>query len=528
MPLQIEATVFQPPSPLGMPGLGVFEAVPDMLFRRAAENPDRVVLVCGQERLCWGEFAKRIDCIASALIELGVRSGDNVVLLASLSIAAVTALCAILRAGGCLVPLPTTATSVQLDLMARDADARAILVDDDMKSKAEAFALRLPTLLPDGLWGLRDIDHGSAVRGIAVPIRPDDPFNIIYSSGTTGHPNGILYDHAARWFQIARAGQARAPEPSVCIVSTPLYSNTTLAGGLLQTLAAGGTLVLMPRFDAREFLGLCQSESVTQATLVPVQCQRLLACPQLDDHDLSRVHLRVTAAPLTVELKHQLASRWPGKVVETYGYTELGAGTLLDLKAHSGKLDTVGRPRDFVEIKIIDEQGREASAGEVGEIVGRACTMMRGYFKKRELTRRLLWRDAQGRAFLRSGDLGRIDDEGFLAVVDRKKDVIISGGFNIYPADLEAIIARHADVREVAVIGVPSERWGESPFALIVPRNGSCLTEVELQDWANAQLGKTQRLAGVGFRDTLPRNSVGKLLKREMRAEFSSSQARHV
>ena len=528
MPLQTDTVVFQPESPIGSSGLGSFEAVPDIIARQATSNPRRPALLCGGDSCSWTEFAERIDRVANTLITMGVRRGDNVVLLASLSISAVITLCGILRAGGCLVPLPTTASVSQLELMARDADARAILVDEGMKVQAALFATQVPTLLPNGFRVLSDLEGDAGVALIAVQIQPDDPFNIIYSSGTTGNPNGIIYDHAVRWFQAVQAGAGRAHEPPVCIISTPLYSNTTLAGGLLQTLTGGGSLVLMPKFEVREFLSLCQSERVTQATLVPVQCQRLLACPQLDDHDLSRVNLRVTAAPMSLDLKRQLAKRWPGGFVETYGFTELGAGTLLDLKANPDKFHTVGQPRPFVDLKIIDDSDRLVPTGAVGEIVGRGSTMMRGYYNKPDLTQQQLWFDADGKPFLRSGDMGCFDDDGFLVVVDRKKDLIISGGFNIYPADLEAVIARHADVGEVAVIGVPSEQWGESPLALVVLRTGSSLTEGELRDWANAQVGKTQRLSEVTFRDKLPRSSIGKVLKKDLRAAFWSEAGRHV
>ena len=317
MPLQSDTAIFQPNSPIGSSGIGSFEAVPDIIARQATTYPRRPALLCGSDSLAWSEFAERIDRVANTLITMGIRRGDNVVLLASTSITAVITLCGILRAGGCLVPLPTTASVSQLELMARDANARAILFDEGMKAQAAPFATQVPTLLPHGLRIFSDFEGSARVSPIEVQIRPNDPFNIIYSSGTTGNPNGIIYDHAVRWFQAAQAGAGRAHEPAVCIISTPLYSNTTLAGGLLQTLTGGGSLVLIPKFEVSEFLSLCRSEQVTQATLVPVQCQRLLACPQLDDYDLSRVNLRVTAAPLTLALKHQLAKRWPGGVVET-------------------------------------------------------------------------------------------------------------------------------------------------------------------------------------------------------------------
>jgi acyl-CoA synthetase (AMP-forming)/AMP-acid ligase II len=453
------------------------------------------------------------------LAALRVGRGDNVALLTPVSVPGLVALLAVLRAGACVVPLPVTATQAQLEAMACDAKAKVVLVERAVEAQWRASAPRLPT-------EVAIIDTLGEIRGgqpIDVRIRPDDPFNIIYSSGTTGKPKGIVYDHAMRWYQVARAGSPGVNQGGVCIVSTPLYSNTTLAGGLLHTLATGGTLVLMPKFDAGEFLELCTREGVTNATLVPVQCQRLLNYRGLEKHDLSRLTMRMTAAPSTVELKRELAARLPGTVLESYGFTELGAGCVLDLKANPDKLHTVGRPRQSVELKIIDSEGQIVPVGSVGEVVGRAVTMMRGYYGQSELTSKLLWIDSDGREFLRSGDLGRFDEDGFLQLVDRKKDVIISGGFNIYPVDLEAEVATHADVDEVAVIGVPSEQWGESPLALVVLRDGATTSAAQLLDWTNARLGKTQRLVAVEFRERLPRNAIGKLMKGEMRAAYWSN-----
>ena len=521
----MDSLAFRNKSPLGMPGIGPFEALPDVIARQAAAQGLRQALVGGDERLGWSDFAARIDAVAVALSALGLSRGDNVALLGPLSIAAVTALFGILRAGACVVPLPTTAADKQLEAMARDANVRVVLAADGMRGRIGGA--HVPSLLPGGLCDL-DGFGGACDAHAAIRISPDDTFNIIYSSGTTGNPKGIVYDHAMRWFQATQTASSGVDERSVCLLSTPLYSNTTLAGGLLQVLAAGGSLVLMRKFEVREFIDLCRREKVTHATLVPVQCQRLLACPELDGGDLSGVSLRVTAAPLSQDLKRQLARRWPGPVFESYGFTELGAGCVLDLKAFPDKLHTVGRPKADVEFKVIDDKGRELPPGATGELVGRACTMMRGYHGKAGLTAQILWRDTRGLAYLRSGDLAKIDEDGFVVLLDRKKDVIISGGFNIYPADLEAVLAAHEDVAEVAVIGVPSEEWGESPLAIVVPRAQAVASAAQLREWANARLGKTQRLAAIEFRDHLPRGALGKLLKRNLRDAYWTGSGRRI
>ena len=183
------------------------------------------------------------------------------------------------------------------------------------------------------------------------------------------------------------------------------------------------------------------------------------------------------------------------------------------------------RPLNGHEMRLIDADGREVAAGEAGEIVGRSPAMMTGYYRQPDKTAQAEWYDSDGRRFIRTGDVGRFDEDGFLVLMDRKKDMIISGGFNIYPSDLEQVLARHPEVVESAVVGVPSPRWGETPVAFVTLRRGSALTADALADWTNGQLGKMQRLADVVIVDALPRSPIGKVLKRELRERFSGEVA---
>jgi acyl-CoA synthetase (AMP-forming)/AMP-acid ligase II len=187
---------------------------------------------------------------------------------------------------------------------------------------------------------------------------------------------------------------------------------------------------------------------------------------------------------------------------------------------HAEKFDTVGTPVIGFEVRILDDAGRELPAGEAGEIAGYGAGMMRAYHNRAEQTAELIWRDARGRTFIRSGDIGMLDADGFLRIVDRKKDMIISGGFNVFPADVEAIVGEHPDVSDVTVIGVPHPKWGESCLALVIPAASSTSTAEAIRDWANARLAKTQRLVGVEFREAFPRNALGKVIKKDLRADY--------
>jgi long-chain acyl-CoA synthetase len=254
--------------------------------------------------------------------------------------------------------------------------------------------------------------------------------------------------------------------------------------------------------------------------LVPVQYQRLLAHSDFDRHDLSSFSVKfATSAPFAAALKAEVLRRWPGQLIEFYGMTEGGGTCILEAHAHPDKLHTVGRPAEGHDIRLIDDTGREAAPGEAGEVVGHSPGMMTGYHNQPDKTRDAQWFDATGKRFIRTGDIGRFDAQGFLTLIDRSKDMIISGGFNIYPSDIEAVLREHPAVAEVAVVGVASPRWGETPVAFVVRRAPAPAAACagDLLEWANARLSKLQRLHSVELIAELPRSAIGKVLKRELR-----------
>jgi len=253
-----------------------------------------------------------------------------------------------------------------------------------------------------------------------------------------------------------------------------------------------------------------------------VQYQRLMAHPDFDQYDLSSFKYKFsTSAPFGAALKADVLKRWPGGLVEFYGMTEGGGTCILEAHLHPTKLHTVGKPAENHDIRLIDDNGVEVPRGEAGEVVGHSPIMMTGYHGQPEKTRDAEWYDPTGKRFIRTGDVGRFDDEGFLTLFDRKKDMVISGGFNIYPSDLEAVLRKHEAVFDAAVVGVPSEQWGETPVAFVVRKPGATVDAETLLQWTNDQVGKTQRLAGLEWIDELPRSAIGKVLKRELRDGYS-------
>lgn len=491
------------------------------------ETPDRPALVEGTRVVSWAELDAAVSRVASALVAASAGRGQRVAVLARNSIEYVVVFFGTLRAGASAVPLPTMASPASLSAMLRDCRAKVLMASAQYRSAAEALEseyvdVRVGLDFAGGSWTAYS-DFLARGRAVELPrVTGDDEFDVFYSSGTTGVPKGIVHSHAARKASYAGARARYFSRDAVNVVATPFYSNTTCVTWLLTT-AAGGTNVVLPKFSPESFLEAVERHRATHAMLVPVQYDRIFASDRFAAADKSSLkYLFSTSAPLRAETKRLILDELPAELVEIYGLTEGGAVTVLEGRRHPDKLASVGRPAGS-DLRIVDEQGHDVAPGQAGEIVGRANSMMSGYLNRPEETEALLFHDARGELYFRTGDLGRFDEDGFLYLLDRKKDVIISGGFNVYATDLEVVLAAHPDVAEVAVIGVPSERWGETPLALVVLKPNAKVSESELVRYTNERVGKAQRLSGVELRAELPKNAIGKILKRELREPYWKS-----
>ncbi len=478
--------------------------LPEILALHGRWRRHREALVCGDVRQDWGAFAGSLNRFANGLHARGVGHGDRVAVLMGNGVPMVHALFGTLNAGAVSVPLNTSVSDEAVLGMLLDAGARAIVATPDQRPRVDALRGRL----------------GAQVR-LHLLLADDDLLNIIYSSGTTGVPKGIAHTQRGRrdWaydllLALRYHGGART------LATLGLYSNISWVA-MLCTLLAGGTLHVHRRFDPDDFLDTVERERITHTAMVPVQYQRVVESLAARPRDVSSMQAMMSCgSPLHATLRQELFRRFPCGVIELYGLTE-GVITTLDPEDAEGRWTSVGKPLVGTDIRLVDEAGREVPAGECGEIVSRGRITMPGYYNRPEATADAVWTDGEGRRWLRTGDVGRLDEQGFLYIVDRKKDMILSGGQNIYPADIEAVLLRHPDVAEVAVIGVPSERWGETPLAVVVPRAGARPDAAAIAAWTNERVGRQQRVSGVTFRDSLPRNPNGKILKRELRVEYA-------
>jgi len=516
--------------------MGWFEApeplLPELIARHGRWRAQRTALVEGARRLSWAELERATARIANGLAALGLEPGERIAILMDNSLEMALAIFGILRSGCVAVPLNVSVNDAAVGAMLEDAAARAVFASgrhcariDALGSARAAAALRIAHGSPGARWLELDSwyaqQSGAAPRGAPAGAAE---CNIIYSSGTTGVPKGIVHSHRCRLnWAVDCALALRYRSDCVTLCSLGLFSNISWVA-LLSTVLVGGTIVVMPHFEPHACAALIARERITHGNFVPLQLERLLALEDLGRHALDSLDtIMCCGSPLPLAVKREFPRRTGATLIELYGLTE-GLCTILAPEDFATKTASVGKPFLGTDLRIIGEDGGELPAGAVGEIVGVGPLLMQGYNGRDEASAEASWQGPDGRRWLRTGDLGYLDADGFLYVVDRKKDMILSGSQNVYPADIEQVMATHPDVAEVAVVGARSRRWGETPVAVVVAKAGRSPDAAALIEWTNERVGRQQRIADVVLRGALPRNANGKVLKRELRAELAGRE----
>ena len=505
-----------------------------ILPRHTRYRAHHLAVVFEQQRLTYEAFNTRVNRLCLGLLKLGLHKGDKLVILLPNSLEMLETYWACARAGIVTVPLSPLLRGQGLASLIGDSEAVGIVSTHALVEHLEPLRAQLPhlkhymlidTSANEPSWlSYQDVLAEEGQELPAVEIGDRDLFNIMYSSGTTGLPKGIPLTHYVRaMYCLEFAAAFRIMPESVVLHTGSLVFNGAFLT-LLPAFFQGATYILQPHFDVKHMIEAVQREHVTHIMMVPAQVVALLHSPYFDANKLRSLEMLLSVgAPLHVEQKKELNRRLPGIFYELYGLTE-GFMTVLDKTVDAGKLASVGAPLPFTEIKIVDDDGQELPAGQVGEIAGRGPMLMNGYYKRPDLTAQML-RDG----WMHSGDLGYLDEDGYVFLVDRKKDMLISGGVNVYPHDIEEVIVRHPHVLEAAVFGVPDEKWGEVPVAAVILKEQQTTSPDELLSWINQHVeARYQRVSAVLIQENFPRNTAGKTLKRVMRDAFWQGQSRQI
>jgi acyl-CoA synthetase (AMP-forming)/AMP-acid ligase II len=506
----------------------------DLLARHAAAHPDRPAIIEGERRLSWAAFHDARNRLVQGLTALGLRAGEHAAVYAHNSLQVLLASAAARALGAMPVPINHRLTADEVVYILEHSDAAAVFAGDEFVPMLEAVRARTPRLRHVVLLGaerrpwahhLDDLLRDAPAAPVTAP--PGLGGSMVYTAGTTGKPKGARRGAADPAAVLPRMAALRCADPDgVHLVAGPLYHSAP-GGFALYAHAVGQTVVVLRKFDPEEALRAIERHRCTTTFMAPTLLKRLVDLPPAvrARHDVGSMRsIVVAAAPCPMRVKEAVLA-WFGPVLhEFYGSTELGINTVLAPEDVLRKPHSCGRAAPGVELAILDDAGRPVPPGTPGELhVRRGPGVFDGYYKNPEATAET----ARGE-WLSVGDVAWMDPEGFVYICDRKRDMIISGGVNIYPAEIEDVLHRHPAVEDVAVFGVPDGEWGERVHAAVQLRPGAAATPADLIAFCRRHLADYKAPREVSFHVEFPRDTAGKLVKRLLREPHWAGQATRV
>jgi len=501
-----------------------------MLRESARRTPAKTAVILGDATLSYAELDELSDRLAANLTAQGLTPGDRVALQLPNITQFVIAYFGILKAGGVVVPMNPLLKAPEIAFQLEDSGARALItyggfLDEAAKAAeaAKVTALYVVTTSETAAAAagapFEALLAGDAPGPQLAAMGPADPAVIIYTSGTTGTPKGAVLSHIGLYMNADIPGRLfEFAQDDVAIVALPLFHVFALSSVMNTCVLLGGTMTLVPRFDPAAVLRLMERDRVTVFMGVPTMYIALLQAidaPGAADYDLAALRVAVSGgAPIPAEVIDAFESRFQVPILEGYGLSESSSTATFNISVTERKVYSVGKPIWGTAVQIWDDQSRPLPAGadHVGEVVLRGMNIMVGYHDNPEATAKAF----EG-GWFHTGDLGYIDEDGFLFIVDRIKDLIIRGGYNVYPREIEEVLYAHPAVAEAAVIGVPDPKLGEEVHAIVAVKPGQSVTEAELIEFVKERAAAYKYPRAIEFRDTLPKGATGKILKKELR-----------
>ena len=515
----------------------------DIIYRNALLYSNEEVFIYGKEKITFSEFNTRVNSLIHALNAMEVKKGDVLGILSWNCLDYADVYGAAMKGGFISSPYNPRLQANELDYLINYSEAKTLFVGPELVDMVNSLQPRIPKVknfisfevAAQGMTYHRDLLANYSKEEPDIQVEEDDPVFLFYTSGTTGVPRGALYTQRRAMEDTRGFPTALSLEQGdKNLELMPLFH--VACKNFWGFFFAGGSNILMPQrsFDPEATLQTLQDEKATDIHLVPTHLAAILALPNVDKYDLSSLkRIFYSASPMPFEILKKGMSKWGPRFIQIYGSTEDGPNvTLLSRRQHNildrppeelEVLTSAGFPVIGVHVRIVDEKGNDVEPGEVGEIVVQSKSLMQEWWHKPDETRETIVN-----GWLHTGDMGRYDEKGFIYIADRKRDMVVSGGENIFPREVEEILYKHPAVQEAAVIGIPDPYWVERVHAVVVLKKGTSATAEEIIDFCKQNLARFKAPKSIEFVDALPKTSTNKILKRELREKYWAGMKRRV